>query len=274
MSIKNDLTGRLKLHFNRLGCRWLLPVMIAAGLFNCSAEPEEKWIDLFNGENLDGWVVKIAGHELGQNPGNIFRVEDGLLKVSYDHVEKFDNTFGHIFYDQSFSHYVLKLDYRFVGEQCPGGPEWAFRNSGAMLHCQTPQSMAVDQNFPVCIEVQFLGGNGVDPRSTANLCTPGTHVMMGDSLVTRHCINSSSETYHGDQWVSVQVEVHGDSLIRHLVNGQRVLEYTRPQLDENDAHAAALMAGGDKRVRQGYISLQAESHEVHFRNIQVRVLEP
>ena len=231
------------------------------------------WITLFNGKDLTGWTPKIKGYELGENYGNTFRVEDGILKVAYDQYDKFDGRFGHLFYKDKFSHYVIRLEYRFVGEQTPGGPGWAFRNSGIMVHCQSPESMGKDQNFPVCIEVQLLGGDGQNKRSTGNLCTPGTHVVMDGKLETRHCINSSSETYHGDQWVRAAVEVQGSAIIKHLVNGEVVLEYEQPQLDANDGDAQKLLQGGDKLLSEGYISLQAESHPVEFRKVELLELK-
>ena len=132
------------------------------------------------------------------------------MKVRYDGYEKFDQQYGHIFYKQPFFYYLLTVEYRFIGEQCPGGEGWALRNSGAMLHGQDPKTMLKDQDFPISIEAQFLGGNGKDKRSTCNLCTPGTNVVMADTLFTPHCINSKSETYHGDQWVRAEVTVLGD----------------------------------------------------------------
>jgi len=233
-----------------------------------------KWISLFNGKDLAGWTPKITGYELGENPYNTFRVEDGLLKVSYDQYEKFGGKFGHIFYKTPFSHYRLRLEYRFVGEQVPGGPGWAFRNNGIMIHCQDPKTMAKGQNFPVSIEVQLLGGDGKNKRSTGNLCTPGTNVVMNDTLMRQHCINSNSETYHGDQWVKAEVEVHGDGVIRHIINGKIVLQYSEPQLDERDADAKKLLENGaDRMLGEGYISLQAESHACEFRKIEILPLE-
>jgi hypothetical protein len=235
---------------------------------------EARWISLFNGKDLKGWTPKFAGSELGVNYKDTFRVQDGLLTVAYDQYEKFDGEFGHLFYKGSFSHYRLRVEYRFLGEQTPGGPGWAFRNSGMMVHCQPPATMSKDQSFPVCIEVQLLGGDGANERSTGNLCTPGTHVVMNDLLVTQHCINSKSKTYHGDQWVTAEVEVHGNRLIRHIINGEVVLEYSEPQLDDGDADAQRLLqAGAARMVSEGYLSLQAESHPVQFRRVELLPIE-
>ena len=162
----------------------------------------EQWVSLFNGESLDGWIVKINGYPLGENIHNTFRVEDGVMKVSYDGYEKFGEAYGHIFYEKPFSSYRLRLEYRFVGEQPSDGQAWAKKNSGVMLHSQSPETMGLNQGFPVSLEAQFLGGiqEGVE-RPTANLCTPGMHVTMRDTLMTKHCINADAPTFYGNEWV-------------------------------------------------------------------------
>jgi len=239
----------------------------------CVAEEEPAWGSLFNGENLDGWIIKITGYPLGENFNDTYRVEDGAIKVSYDAYEQFDGEFGHIFYEQPFSNYRLHLEYRFTGEQIAGGAEWALRNSGVMLHSQAPETMLLEQNFPLSIEVQFLGGLGDGPRPTGNLCTPGTNVVIDGQLVTTHCTKSSSVTYDGDDWVTLEVEVQGSRLVRHIVNGEVVLEYSEPQLDPEDPIAAPFLNDSESLLSEGYISLQAESHPVEFRNIQILELE-
>lgn len=237
------------------------------------APEKDKWVQLFNGKDLDGWKIKIRGHELGENWGNTFRVEDGVLRVSYDQYDGFNEQFGHIFYDGIFADYILRVEYRFVGEQCKGGPGWAFRNSGIMIHGQSPESMRVDQEFPVSIEVQLLGGRERGTRTTSNLCTPGTNVVMDGKLHTQHCTDSSSKTYRGDQWVTAIVEVRGNR-IKHILEGETVIEYTDPQLDERDADARRLLESGeDKMLRRGTISLQSESHPVEFRKVEILELD-
>lgn len=254
-----------------LAAAWfvLAPTSLAAGA------AQERWVPLFNGRDLDGWIPKIRGYPLGENFGHTFRVEDGVLKVRYDgYGGKFRNRFGHLFYKTPFSHYRLRVEYRFVGEQLPDGPGWAWRNSGIMIHGQDPATMGLNQDFPVSIEVQLLGGGPTGKRTTANLCTPGTHVVMNGKLHTRHCTNSSSKTYRGDQWVTVEVEVHGNRLIRHLIDGREVLSYEQPQLDPGDADAKKLLEAGQPLMLEGgTISLQSESHPVEFRRVEIMVLD-
>lgn len=254
----------------------VVTALLVAGPLSLAAQQpaeQDKWVSLFNGKDLSGWKVKIKGYDLGDNFGNTFRVVDGVMKVVYDKYDKFNDRFGHIFYEQPFSHYVLRVEYRFVGEQAPGGPGWAFRNSGIMLHGQSPESMRKDQDFPVSIEVQLLGGGPTGERHTANVCTPGTHMVMDGKLITRHCNDSRSKTFRGDQWVTVEVEVHGNQLIRHRVNGEVVMEYSQPQLDESDADAKKLIKDGNKLLSAGTISLQSESHPVEFRKVEIREIK-
>ena len=239
------------------------------------AQPGD-WQQLFNGKDLSGWTPKFAKHDLGENVNDTFRVEEGMLKVRYDKWEGFNGEFGHMFYRDPFSYYVIAAEYRFVGEQVKGaGPSlaWAIRNNGLMLHSPHPKTMLKDQDFPISIEVQLLGGFG-KPRTTANLCTPGTNVVLDGKLDTRHCINSKSKTFEGDQWVRVEVLVHGDELMRHIVEGEPVLEYTKPQIGGGNVSPVDPKVKVDGTpLTGGYISIQAETAPIDFRKIEVLNLE-
>ncbi len=240
-----------------------------------SSEASGEWIPLFNGTDLTGWTVKIKGYDVGDNFGNTFRVEDGMIKVRYEQYDSLRDRFGHLFYNDEFSHYKLRVEYRIVGEQCPGAPGWAYRNSGIMIHGQTPQSMEIDQEFPTSMEVQLLGSDSLAQRTNMNVCTPGTNIVLNGQLTLEHCINSSSKEFYDEEWVTVEVEVFGNDLISHIVNGDTVLQYTRPQLDERDATYAKLvdMNGGNKMLSKGTISLQSEGHPIDFRKVEIMLLE-
>jgi hypothetical protein len=232
---------------------------------NKAADP--KWEQMFNGNDLTGWHPKIRYHDLDDNFNNTFRVENGLLEVRYDQYDKFNETYGHLFYEKPYSHYLIAVEYRFVGEQCKGGPGWAFRNNGVMIHGQAPETMKKDQDFPNSMEVQLLGGSGSGNRSTANLCTPGTQFERDGKIITQHCTDSKSQTYNGDQWVRVEALVLADSLVIHYVNGEEVMRYEKPQTDP---------AKGEKEgafLKSGSISIQAESHPTDFRKIEIIDLE-
>jgi len=254
-------------------CSLLVAVFMAATPAQEPQKEEGEWRPLFNGKDLNGWKPKIKGYELGDNHLDTFRVEDGVLIVKYDKYDEFDNKFGHLFYKDKFSHYRLRVEYRFVGSQCKGGPGWAVRNSGVMFHCQDPKSMRKDQDFPVSVEFQLLGGLGKGNRPTANMCSPGTNVVLNGKLFTTHCTNSKSKTYNGDVWVTAEIEVNGGEIVRHYVEGELVLEYEQPQLDPKDADAKKLIKDDKLILEDGYIALQAESHPVEFRKVEIKVLK-
>jgi len=260
---------RLRAYFTSLGT--LAFLLTSAG---CTPLDDE-WTALFNGEDLSGWTVKIRGSDVGEDPFETFRVEQGLLTVGYEGYTSFDERFGHLFYEAPYSHYQLRIEYRFVGSQVSDGPGWAFKNSGAMIHAQSPESMLRDQDFPISIEAQFLGGNGTDARPTANLCTPGTHVEIDGVLTETHCINSTSPTFHGEEWVTVDLVVHGADVIEHMVNGATVLTYEHPTI------GGGVVGGHDPDAKvdgtplgSGYIALQSESHPIQFRQVLIREIEP
>lgn len=252
----------------------MIRVAIALSLplvfLGCSVKqssPSLKWEQLFDGKDLNGWDVKIRKHDLNDNFGNTFSVKDGNIQVRYDKYTDFDEQYGHLFYKKPYSYYLIGVEYRFTGDQVKGGPGWAYRNSGIMIHGQDPKTMKKDQDFPNSIEVQLLGGAGNGERSTANLCTPGTQFVKDGKVIKTHCIESNSKTFNGEQWVRVEVLALGDSLIVHYVNGEEVLRYNRPQLDPvGGAKEGQLLTGGS-------ISLQSESHPVDFRKVEIINLE-
>ncbi len=240
-------------------------------VFSChkgARQPESEWISLFNGKDLTGWDIKITKHPLNENYGNLFRVEDGILKVSYDQIDSFRGEFGHLFYKHKFSKYKLRVEYRFTGKQCPGGPEWGIRNSGIMFHSQSAESMALNQDFPVSVEAQFLGGLGKGERPTLSVCTPGTDIDIMGTLAPEHCTSSASKTFDGDQWVIAEIDVYGDSIIHHLVNGDTVITYSRPRIGPGLKPEEYPVADGTP-LKEGYFALQAESTPVEFRKVEI-----
>ena len=221
---------------------------------------------IFNGRNLDGWTMKFAHHEVGDNYADTFRVENGAIRVMYDKYDDFGARFGHLFYKQKLSYYVLALEYRFFGEQVKGGPNYAKLNSGVMVHSQAPETILKDQDWPISVEAQFLAGD----RTTMNVCTPGTEIFMNGEMVKAHCTNSSSRKYGDEGWIAVEVEVRGGESIRHLIDGKTVLEFQKPTIGGGVANGwdPAIKKDGTL-LTEGYIGLQAESQPVEFRNIRL-----
>lgn len=237
---------------------------------------KQEWISLFNGKDLKDWFVKIQHHETGENYGNTFRVEDGIIKVRYDQYETFNDQFGHLYFKQPFSYYHLKFEYRFTGEWRKDAPGYTELNSGVMYHSQDPRTMPKEQDWPISIEMQLLAGLPDNkPRPTGNMCSPGTHIVYKGKLDTRHCINSSSKTYlPSDGWIQGELIVLGDSLITHIINGDTVLQYSKPQIGGevvNRFDPAQKMDG--KILDRGFIALQSEGQPIDFRNVMLLNLE-
>lgn len=256
---------------------------LAVAAISCS-KPDpghQEWVSLFNGKDLEGWDVKIAGYALNDNFGNTFRVEDSLLRVDYSGYEKFEGKFGHIYYQHPYSYYRIRVQYRFHGNQLQGGPAWAYFNSGVMLHSQSAQSVNLHQTFPVSLEMQLLSSDSVLQRHTGNLCTPGTQVRLGGELKTDHCIDSHSEFYQPDRWITAEAVVLGDSVVHHIIEGDTVLTYQKPIVGggfvspgnswtvNGFTDSLYWMNRSGSPLTEGYIALQAESHPVDFRKIEV-----
>ncbi|HEY8994871.1 MAG TPA: DUF1080 domain-containing protein [Lacunisphaera sp.] len=254
----------------------LTVLALTALLPAADASAETGWISLFNGKDLDGWVVKVAKHPMGDNFADTFRVEHGVIKVSYDKYGKFDQQFAHLYSALPYSHYILRLEYRFTGTPMLDAPEWAGRNSGVMIHSQSPLTMTVPQLWPVSMEVQFLCVDSKAGRQTGNACTPGTNLEINGKLTTDHIIEASHSSLSPmDEWIAVEVEVHGNDEVIHRINGVEVLRYQHPQLDPRDPDAQRLLAlGAPLQLSSGHLALQAESQPVWFRNIRLKLLKP
>ena len=263
-------------------------IFLLFGFYACqynNISDQEEWIALFNGEDLSDWTIKFANQDVDVNYRNTFRVKDRMIRIAYDAYNTFDDAYAHMYFKKPFSYYKLRFDYRFTGQQVKGGENWNVRNSGIMLHSQSAESNDYGQYFPVSIEIQLLGGLDTGERTTGNVCTPGTALVLNGKLDDRHCINSNSKTYHGDQWVNVEVIVMGGESIAHIIENDTVLKYqfpqigggfTNPKLGEKDWTSRGVVQSKDiwiaqsgKILTEGYISLQAESHPIDFKNIEL-----
>ena len=93
----------------------------------------QEWISIFNGKDLSGWTVKITGHPLGKNFADTFRVEEGILKVSYDDYKQFDKQYGHLYTNIPYAKYRLRMEYRFTGKMMPDAPKYVNLSSISIM---------------------------------------------------------------------------------------------------------------------------------------------
>jgi hypothetical protein len=249
-------------------------VLILASCQKSTSDNSSEWISLFNGQNLDNWIVKIHHHEVGENFGDTFRAEEGMIKVRYDQYGDFNDQFAHLYYKEPFSRFHLVVEYRFTGELQKGAPDYTMLNSGVMFHSQDPRTMLKEQNWPISVEMQFLAGLGDgEPRPTGNMCSPGTDIEFQGVVYDGHCLNSTSKTYDKDEWVRAELVVLGDSLITHIINGDTVLQYAHPTMGGGvvSGYDSAIWQPG-KRLTSGYIALQSEGQPIDFRKVEIRKL--
>jgi hypothetical protein len=243
-------------------------------LFSYNSKPEQEkksnaWVSLFNGKDLKNWQPKIAGYKLGDNYGNTFRVENGILSVRYNQYDSFDNKFGALYYNKKFSNYRLKVEYRFVGETTRGAPSWGFRDGGIQYHCQDPATLGLTQSFPVCLEYNLHGGNGKDERPVGQICASGTFVEISGKRNESFCTPAFvKRTFHGDQWVTAEIDIR-DGKIRHFVNGEEIIQFENPRYDPNHPIGKNFILNGNDKVNDGYISLQSNSHPMDFRKVEI-----
>ena len=249
----------------------ILPMLLLLGA-GPAAEP--KWQRIFDGKTLAGWTPKITGRAAGEDPRHMFTVENGAIRVSHANYAKFEGEFGHLFWKTPLAAYRIRFDYRLFGDPLPGIQSWQTSNSGLMIHAQAPATMSRDQAFPVSLEMQLLGVPRPAREPSGNLCTPGTTVVFDGKRDPRHCILSSSPLLPVGRWTRAEVEVLPDGRITHSIDGKPVLRYTAAELDPADKDARPLIAaaGGKLPLRQGYIALQSEGHQIKFRNIELQLL--
>ncbi len=286
ITFKIQLLKSLKMKLNR--SKWVIAhfSLLLLLSFSCGEKKSEakkigsvvetettsksEWVSIFNGTDLTGWTIKINGYPLGENFGNTLRVADSILKIRYDaYGPEFDNRFGTVYFDKKLTDYRLKVEYRFVGETAPGAPSWGYRDSGIQFHGQPPATQKLNQAFPICLEYNFHGGDGTDDRPLGAACTNGMFITYIGEKNTTTCIPAEvSKTFHGDQWVTAEIEVK-DGNITHYVNGEEILRYANPTYNPENETAKMLMNEGDTTVKGGYVSLQSNSHPIDFRKIEL-----
>lgn len=257
-------------------------ILVAAAAFAAplpaAAQKAAPWRPIFDGKTLDGWTAKIARHPLGENWHDTFVAKDGAIQVSYAGYDKFAFQFGHLFYKTPFKAYRLRLQYKVLEPPLPDTPAWARGNSGVMFHSQSPESMGLNQPFPVSVEFQILGKDGEGPRPTGSVCTPGVSITIDGKRQAEHCTTSAGPTIPNGTWTKLELEVLANGQITEKINGAVVHRYADVALDPADPMAAAdakrLIAEriGVLPVKEGYIALQSEGHPIAFKDIEVQEL--
>lgn len=232
---------------------------------------------IFDGKSLKGWVLKTTKYPLGENPHDMLTARDGVMRFSFDGFERFNGEYAVVYYDKPLRNYILQLDYRFAGRQAPGAPAWAKRNSGVMLFAQPPQTMTLNQSYPISVEDQLLGGLDNGSRQTLAVCMVDITVVINGAKPTGHCTPDVATrppatppplpTFDGDQWVKLRIEVKS-GVAKSYANGILFNTISEPHVDAPHPW----LSSQDAAAQPSYFALQGESDEVEFRNIELAEL--
>lgn len=207
------------------------------------AMPVGPKIELFNGENLDGWEADVPKADENPDIQPSFIVREGKL-VSVGEPR------GHLITTGDYSDYRMVVEYRFPGE--PG-------NCGVLVHSSTPRVLY--DMFPASIEVQMqhqhagdfwcIGENIKVPNMEERRPRKEGQEWGGLKGDARHIHNLTDGS---------EVELGGWNRMEIICKGDEVVVWVNGDLVNH---------GYGSTVSSGKIALQAEGSEVEFRKVDL-----
>ncbi|MGJ8672616.1 3-keto-disaccharide hydrolase [Rubritalea sp.] len=257
----------------------LLFITSALMVGECLSEttPQEKsedgYVSLFNGENLDGWYLKIRSgdEEMAQK---VFSVEDGMVRVfgaSFPERYKVDtgenDTHGMMYTEKKFSRYIFQFEYKWGTRIANNFARWQY-DAGCFYH------VTDDEIWPTGIEYQVRYDHMQQRNHTGDLIRPkgvayqwicnaeGTaflHPSKGGKPAKGAGWEHAGEPTKNfqalnDKWNRCEIIVMGDQYTVHKLNGEVI-------------NIAVDLSPGE-----GVIGLQAETAEIFYRNIRIKEL--
>ena len=105
------------------------------------------------------------------------------------------------------------------------------------------------------------------------MCSPGTDVDIDGKIAPEHCMRSSSKIYPINEWVSIEIVVHSDSIVHHIIEKDTIMTYTNIRYSNDRFSTENFKDLVGKPLEEGYIALQSEGHPVMFRNIMIKELD-
>jgi hypothetical protein len=211
-----------------------------------ASSTDTQWVDLFNGENLDGWRSYGGGA-----PNEAWVVEDGVLFLDVG-ADTEEMTGGDLITEDQYENFELELEWK-ISE---GG------NSGIFYGVREIEGQ--DVAYETGIEMQILDNDrhvdGKVPETSAGACyalyppTRDAHRPVGEYNKVRLVVDDG----HAEHWL----------------NGQKIVEYEIGSDDWNRRIAESKFADWEHfaKYRKGHIGLQDHKDPVWFRNIRIRNL--
>ncbi|MEM1222191.1 MAG: DUF1080 domain-containing protein [Verrucomicrobiota bacterium] len=235
---------------------------------------EEGFVRIFNGENFDGWYLKLRNddEELAKR---IFAIEDGMIHVfndsfpdEYELNTGGNETHGLIYTEKVYSKYILRFDYKWGSRIANNFDDWQY-DAGLYYH------VIDDKIWPVGIEYQIRYDHTTGRNHTGDFIRPkgtrfvwhatedGSHYLHPDDGGKRYKKKSwqlyakPTENFNAlnGEWNECEVIVMGDEYAIHKLNGEVVNMAVKLKPDA------------------GIFGFQSETAEIFYRNIRIKELE-
>jgi len=225
--------------FHRILCLALVTLCSAS---SARASEPLQWRDLFNGKDLTGWV------DVNTSP-ETWSVKDGLLVCK-------GKPIGVMRSDKQYENFLLHIEWRHMEA---GG------NSGVFAWSEG--SVPAGRNLPKGMEIQMLELDWVNQHKMKDGSLPPIAYVHGE-LFGANGLKTTPDNPRGERSKSIENRCKGkgewneydvvcvDGTVKLSVNGKFV----------NGVSKAS--------VKKGYLCLESEGAEIHFRNIRIMELPP
>lgn len=237
-------------------------------------QKEEGFTTIFNGENFDGWYLKIRSgdDELAQK---VFAIKDGMVHVfNEEFPDEYElNTGGNLthglFYtEKSYSQYILRFEYKWGTRIANNFDKWQY-DAGLYYH------VINDRIWPTGIEYQIRYDHRHNRNHTGDFIRPGgvtfdwystsdekyyQHPKDGGILSKKKgwmLPASPTDNHHAlnGEWNECEVIVMGDQYAIHKLNGEVV------------------NMAVNLKPSAGIFGFQSETAEIFYRNIRIKELD-
>ncbi len=207
-----------------------------------ATEPVPAFVELFNGRDLTGWV------NVNTEP-DTWTVKDGLLVCS-------GKPTGVMRSEKQYENFILHIEWRHMQA---GG------NSGVFVWSEG--SVPEGRSLPKGMEVQMLELDWINQHPTRD-GEPNHVGYISGELFGANGLTATPDNPRGSRSMSVELRCKGkgewnvydvvcvDGTVKLAINGKFVNSIR------------------DSSVRKGYLCLESEGSEIHFRKIRILELPP
>ena len=227
-----------RFHLKTCWLAWAL-CAIAVGLASTGGWADEPgWLELFNGRNLEGWVLEgHADSEQHADGRPVWSVEDGQILCD-------GREFGFLRYaPRTFADFTLQLEFKM------GSPTQRKKcNTGLGIRTAVFDPLRSRATRPSIYgyEIQLLDDAG-EPATTHSSGSLYRHVAPAENAIRP-----------AGEWNRMEITCHGPQ-IRVVLNGKQIQDYDQSTSAETRT-----------KPLEGFVALQNHGGKVWFRNLRIR----